>query len=1093
MKDIASIHGHKVSMGQNGILNVEGIMTSIIEHPTGSRGNAGDYIVANGAGGWDWSSQSVGTLNDLNDLTDAITDSSSIYLGTDTGSDSTGSYNTALGIRASYSNKAGSNNINIGFESGYRNTSGSNNTFIGYRSAVRNTTASNNTTLGSLSLNLNKTGQNNVAIGYEALKCVGNSPTTTGTWVTYTGNVSNSTAIGTQAGKNALNNTECIYIGYSALSSNDAASNEIVIGNNVTGSGNNTITIGNSDITGLYIPGLQDSATEGDVLTFKDSKIVFSPASTTGSGSVNDLTDCITFGKSIFIGTSAGASAATASDYNVGFGYEAMKSLTEAVNNTAIGYKSLTSTTNGGMNTAIGTNALSSNSNGTYNVAIGYNSLYYNNASYTVCVGAESLDDGTETHIRNGVYLGGKITASGRNVENEIVIGYNSIGSGDNTITLGNSAITGLYIPGLQDGASTGDVLTFNGSKIVFSAPTIGTEIQIKSNPTIPTYNYVEIGPTQPVQVEWEYSTTHGFNVNNCDASLVVNGGIHIKKSSNSSVPKIDLADQQSFEMDLFVEGNCTFIGNTYIGPNGVLKLYAPITDITDKTVINLNGGVHLNTTLSVLNEDEGSGPLTYNSGTPGDVLVSQGDAKPPRWLPPSGGSSLNDLTDGITVGTSIFIGTSAGSSATTRTEKNVGVGHEAMRSVTESGNNTAVGYSALSTKTGIGSNNTAIGHESLKETTTGAKNTGLGYNSLRNNTTGFMNTAIGNTSGEKNLTGHQNVSVGSGSLRNNTSGTHNTAIGTNALLLNTAGKYNVAIGFNSVFYNNASYTVCIGAESLNDGTETNIKESVYLGGKITASGRNVENEIVIGYNTTGSGNNTITLGNSAITGLYIPGLQDGASSGDVLKFNGSKIILGKVGGGGGGANLNENNINFGGNNTSSYSSALRLSHHESSDRQLYAVFAMPSGLGKSHVLFGTNQNGTYGKLSVHIWGNLFVNGSHHNNNNWSDDRIKFNEQNITDGLDVIRQLSPEIYDKAVGMNPLIDSTNRIREVGFIAQEVAQIPQLQQAVQDPEFEDLPYSLKYNEIFTYAVAAIQELDKIVQNQAAEIAIMKSKLI
>jgi hypothetical protein len=47
---------------------------------------------------------------------------------------------------------------------------------------------------------------------------------------------------------------------------------------------------------------------------------------------------------------------------------------------------------------------------------------------------------------------------------NEIVIGTGAIGNGSNTITLGNTSSTKLYLPGLQTGVYTWDVLTLTGS-----------------------------------------------------------------------------------------------------------------------------------------------------------------------------------------------------------------------------------------------------------------------------------------------------------------------------------------------------------------------------------------------------------------------------------------------------------------------------------------------------------------------------------------------------------------------------------------------------------------------------------------------------
>ncbi len=110
-----------------------------------------------------------------------------------------------------------------------------------------------------------------------------------------------------------------------------------------------------------------------------------------------------------------------------------------------------------------------------------------------------------------------------------------------------------------------------------------------------------------------------------------------------------------------------------------------------------------------------------------------------------------------------------------------------------------------------------------------------------------------------------------------------------------------------------------------------------------------------------------------------------------------------------------------------------------------------------------------------------------------SDDRIKFNEKIITNGLDIVRQLSPQIYDKK------FPNQETVVEAGFIAQEVNAIEDLSFAVKrtgkeyiegDPETNY--YALDYKSIYTYAIASIKELDTIVTRQQQENDLLKLKL-
>ena len=99
-----------------------------------------------------------------------------------------------------------------------------------------------------------------------------------------------------------------------------------------------------------------------------------------------------------------------------------------------------------------------------------------------------------------------------------------------------------------------------------------------------------------------------------------------------------------------------------------------------------------------------------------------------------------------------------------------------------------------------------------------------------------------------------------------------------------------------------------------------------------------------------------------------------------------------------------------------------------------------------------------------------------------SDDRLKHNEQLIANALTTIRQLSPQIYQKTATFKdphyrgPLTEQY--IIEAGLIAQEVEKIDQLKFSVISGN-EQSPYSLNYNNIFVYSLAALKELDAQVQ--------------
>lgn len=100
-----------------------------------------------------------------------------------------------------------------------------------------------------------------------------------------------------------------------------------------------------------------------------------------------------------------------------------------------------------------------------------------------------------------------------------------------------------------------------------------------------------------------------------------------------------------------------------------------------------------------------------------------------------------------------------------------------------------------------------------------------------------------------------------------------------------------------------------------------------------------------------------------------------------------------------------------------------------------------------------------------------------------SDDRLKQNEEAIVNALLIIRKLNPQIYMKTANFMALdyrgpLDQPY-IVEAGLIAQEVEKIDELKFSVIRGN-EQTPYSINYNSIFIYCLAALKELDTNVEN-------------
>ena len=119
-----------------------------------------------------------------------------------------------------------------------------------------------------------------------------------------------------------------------------------------------------------------------------------------------------------------------------------------------------------------------------------------------------------------------------------------------------------------------------------------------------------------------------------------------------------------------------------------------------------------------------------------------------------------------------------------------------------------------------------------------------------------------------------------------------------------------------------------------------------------------------------------------------------------------------------------------------------------------------------------------------------------------SDDRIKFNETRVTDGLDVINQINIYSYDKVYEIGHTPQNNPYRREIGVIAQEIQQIPQLASCVSvnqaSPDAAErfpngVPMSVYYDQIHSYHIRATQELHQLVQSQQQLIANLEARLV
>jgi hypothetical protein len=250
------------------------------------------------------------------------------------------------------------------------------------------------------------------------------------------------------------------------------------------------VGFGNITATSINLSGnvtLEDTTTSSTGIVFKGlTSFIHNFHHPTGGAA-------IPIGGNTFIGVDSGnftmgstASTTSHGSFNIGVGTRALKSVTIGYQNTGVGNEALSSNTSAAFNTALGYKALQANIVGTSNVGLGVQALEKANAYLNTAIGTRALglatsgntntgigyqvlgnitigsnniglgnDAGyiTSTSVANtqavdSVFIGANSKSLGAAGDNEIVIGYNAIGNGSNTATIGNYSTTDTYIAG---------------------------------------------------------------------------------------------------------------------------------------------------------------------------------------------------------------------------------------------------------------------------------------------------------------------------------------------------------------------------------------------------------------------------------------------------------------------------------------------------------------------------------------------------------------------------------------------------------------------------------------------------------------------
>ena len=169
------------------------------------------------------------------------------------------------------------------------------------------------------------------------------------------------------------------------------------------------------------------------------------------SFSVNNISDALVEDFSMYIGNDPNGTTDTA-EFNIAVGSTALDAITTGDTNIAIGYNSLTANQEGSGNAAIGFQAGLVNTTGSDNVFLG-----------------KSAGDVNTTGKQN-IIIGNGSDASAFGAENQIVIGYDATGLGDNKAVIGNASITDVYMSQDAEAIVYADGLNLGGTAIATTA-----------------------------------------------------------------------------------------------------------------------------------------------------------------------------------------------------------------------------------------------------------------------------------------------------------------------------------------------------------------------------------------------------------------------------------------------------------------------------------------------------------------------------------------------------------------------------------------------------------------------------------------------
>lgn len=469
--------------------------------------------------------------------------------------------------------------------------------------------------------------------------------------------------------------------------------------------------------------------------------------------------------------------------------------------------------------------------------------------------------------------------------------------------------------------------LTYNGTYFQMTKPFPTDAYNIEY--------YIAPGEVVTVQANeqyWVYGdlTIAGTLVNYgkviiANGSIILQGSGSLNNQGDGELILVDLFNTPTFNTTSTIQMSSTMtingpsVSSTIISNSITTNLLNTVGGVTASYLLSNDGGGSFKWVAPTVGGSDTNSNLFYNSGgtvsatnsttgiyRTGSLNIGSGTVYGNRFVVSSSGGTISlvvdetgniynydsDVMANTKFGyTTLYFNTTGTNNtafgnqtlkANITGNQNTAFGAQSLMSNTTGFENIAIGYQSLVSNL-TGYQNIVIGYKSLQTATNSYYNLVIGYQSLYNNTSGSLNTTLGGMTMYNNTSGFANVAIGSAVLMNNTTGYQNVTVGTNASYYNTTGIFNVVLGSDAFSRNTTgSYNIAIGPFSgrtisgtgdINTGTgATNSNSSIFIGYDTRPSTGNNTNEIVIGYEATGSGSNSVTLGADTITKTQLRG-----------------------------------------------------------------------------------------------------------------------------------------------------------------------------------------------------------------------------